>query len=119
VSFLPLEGPLKGGPSAFWGVSGTYIVVHGLSAASQQVNGRRDGVLLRTENQIQNQRLQVIPIQNRSEGPEPRLFGSGSREGFVWCVRPGAADKAHDENGVVVATESNDKPTLPSFSFTS
>jgi hypothetical protein len=52
------------------------------------------------------------------EGPELRLFGWGSREGFVWRVRPGAADKAHDENGVVVATESNDKPTLPSFSFT-
>jgi hypothetical protein len=45
------------------------------------------------------------------------VVGLGSREGFVWCVRAGAAEKAHDENGIVVVTESNDKPTRPSFSF--
>jgi hypothetical protein len=34
------------------------------------------------------------------------------------CGSGGQGGKAHDENGVVVATEFNDKPTLPSFSFT-
>jgi hypothetical protein len=73
-----------------------------------------------------NRRYKPKTRSKASGHPDPKsigrdlsygLFGWGSRKGFAWCVRAGAIEKAHDENGVVVATEYNDKPTLPSFCF--